>query len=328
MKPALNSVYAPTSIETPEPPRCILNCNTRRDIVLKLNIAPVRQNRCFSRIDALLDSGANTIFIDRKWARIRKILLLPLSNPIPVYNVDGTRNLAGDITHYAEIVIDFQGHQEKVVAEITDLGRHQMILGYTWLKHHNPDINWETGQVKMTRCPWTCRVLQGKSPLEQSIDMLDQNGLRTIHAIKKEQERSEVPKPDTRPEDLVPKTYHKYLKVFSKKESESMPVRKPWNHAIDMKDTFIPKKGRLIPLSPQEQKEVSDIIDDQTRKDYIRPSKSPQTSPMVFVPKKDGKKQMVQDYRYLNEHAVKNNYPLPLIRQLSEKLQGTKLFIA
>ena len=141
--------------------------------------------------------------------------------------MDGTHNLAGGITQYAEIVIDFQGHREKVVAEITDLGRHQMILGYTWLKHHGPDIDWETGQVKMTRCPWTCRVLQGMSPLEQSIDMLDQNGLRTIHAIKKEQEQSEVPKPDPRPEDLVPKVYHKYLKVFSKQEFERMPVHKP-----------------------------------------------------------------------------------------------------
>ena len=178
----------------------------------------------------------------------------------------------------------------------------------------------------MTRCPWTCRVLQGKSPLEQSINALDQNGLRTIHAIKREQERSEVHKPDQKPEDLVPKAYHKYLKVFSKKESEYMPVRKPWDHAIDMKDIFVPKKGRLILLSPQEQKEVSDFIDDQTRKEYIRPSKSPQTSPVFFVPKKDGKKWMVQDYRYLNKHTVKNNYPLPLIRQLSEKLQGAKLF--
>ena len=292
-KPALNSVYTPTPIETPEPLRHILNCNTHRDIVLKLNIAPVRQNRCFSRIEALLDSGANIEFIDRKWARIRKILLLLLLNPILVYNVDETCNSAGDITHYAEIVIDFQGHREKVVAEITNLGRHQMILGYMWLKHHNPDINWETGQVRMTHSPWTCKVLQGKSPLEQSIDALDQNSLRTIYAIKKEQERSEAPKPDPRPEDLVPKAYHKYLKVFSKKESECMPIRKPWDHTIDMKDTFVPKKGRLIPLSPQEQKEISDFIDDQTRKGYIRLSKSPQISPMFFVPKKDGKKQMV-----------------------------------
>ena len=136
-----------------------------------------------------------------------------------------------------------------------------------------------------------------------------------------------MPKPDPRPEDLVPKAYHQYLKVFSKKESERMQVSKPWDHAIDMKDTFTPKKGRLIPLSPQEQKEVSDFIDNQTKKGYIRPSKSPQTSPVFFfISKKDGKKCMVQDYRYLNEHTVKNNYLLPLIWQLSKRLQGAKLF--
>ena len=38
---------------------------------------------------------------------------------------------------------------------------------------------------------------------------------------------------------------------------------------------------------------------DQLKKGYIRPSKSPQTSPVFFMPKKDGKKRMVQDYQYL-----------------------------
>ena len=125
---------------------------------------------------------------------------------------------------------------------------------------------------------------------------------------------------------LVPKEYHHYLKVFSKEESERMPIRKPWDHTIELKDTFKPKKGRLIPLSCEEQEEVSAFIDDQLKKGYIRPSKSEQTSPMFFIPKKDGKKKMVQDYCYLNEHMVKNNYPLPLIMQLVDKLQGTKMF--
>ena len=62
------------------------------------------------------------------------------------------------------------------------------------------------------------------------------------------------------------------------------------------------------------------------KKGYIRPSKSPQTSPVFFVPKKDSKKHMVQDYRYLNKFTVKNNYPLLLIGQLVDKLQGAKLF--
>ena len=143
-----------------------------------------------------------------------------------------------------------------------------------------------------------------------------------IHALEAQQEK---PKEKT-PEELVPKEYHKFLKVFSKKESKHMPLRKPWDHAIDLKDTFKPKKGHIIPLSPAEQEEITAFLDDQLKKGYIHPSKSPQTSPVFFVPKKDGKKQMVQDYQYLNKHTVKNNYPLPLIVQLMDKLQGAKLF--
>jgi len=106
-----------------------------------------------------------------------------------------------------------------------------------------------------------------------------------------------------------------------------MPLRKLWDHGIDLRDDFPPKKGRLIPLLVDEQKEVEDFVDDQLAKGYIRPSISPQTSPVFFVPKKDGKKRMVQDYRYLNEWTVKNNYPLPLISQLVDKLKGCKLFM-
>ena len=91
-------------------------------------------------------------------------------------------------------------------------------------------------------------------------------------------------------EELVPKEYHKYLKVFSKEELERMLIRKPWDHAIELKDTFKPKKGRLIPLSHEEQEEVSVFIDDQLQKEYIQPSKSKQISPIFFVPKKNRKK--------------------------------------
>jgi hypothetical protein len=50
--------------------------------------------------------------------------------------------------------------------------------------------------------------------------------------------------------------------VLSKKKSKRMPIRKPWDHTIDLKDMFKSKKGQLIPLSPEEQKKVSDFIDD------------------------------------------------------------------
>jgi len=62
------------------------------------------------------------------------------------------------------------------------------------------------------------------------------------------------------------------------------------------------------------------------RKGYIRPSKSPQTALVFFVGKKNGKKRMVQDYKYLNEWTIKNNYPLSLISDVVENIGMKKVF--
>ena len=62
------------------------------------------------------------------------------------------------------------------------------------------------------------------------------------------------------------------------------------------------------------------------RKGYIRPLKSPQTSLVFFVLKKDGKKRMVQDHRYLNSWTIKNNDLLPLILDLIDSIGKKKVF--
>ena len=98
-----------------------------------------------------------------------KLPLIPLSNHVPVYNVDRTQNTARSITYCAKIIIQFQGHCEKVTAEVTNLGKNQMILDYTWLSHHNPKIDWTIGIVKMTWCPWTCHTMKGKPPFARQI---------------------------------------------------------------------------------------------------------------------------------------------------------------
>ena len=63
------------------------------------------------------------------------------------------------------------------------------------------------------------------------------------------------------------------------------------------------------------------------RKGYIRLLKSPQTSLVFFVPKKDEKKRIVQDYQYLNSWMIKNNYPLPLISDLIDSIGKKKVFM-
>ena len=79
-------------------------------------------------------------------------------------------------------------------------------------------------------------------------------------------------------------------------------------------------------MSKDKRKEVQSFIEDQLRKRYIKPTKSPQTSPVFFVGKKNRKKRMVMDYRSLNNQTVKNNYPLLLIIELIDNIGGKKVF--
>ena len=105
-----------------------------------------------------------------------------------------------------------------------------------------------------------------------------------------------------------------------------MPTRKLWDHAIDVKEGFVPQKGKVYLLSREEREEVREFIKEQLRKGYIQLLKSPQIALVFFVGKKDGKKRMVQDYQYLNEWTIKNNYPLPLISDVLENIGTKKLF--
>ena len=106
-------------------------------------------------------------------------------------------------------------------------------------------------------------------------------------------EEEEAAKSETEAKKLVPEKFHEWIKVFGKKQSERMPTRKLWDHAIDVKEGFMPWKEKVYPLLREEREEVREFVKEQLRKGYIRPSKSPQTAPVFFVEKKDGKKRMV-----------------------------------
>jgi len=70
-------------------------------------------------------------------------------------------------------------------------------------------------------------------------------------------------------EDMVPNRFHKYLSVFKKRESECLPLQKPWDHTIETKSGFQLKKSKVYALSQKEQEEVDDFINEQLRKGYI-----------------------------------------------------------
>jgi hypothetical protein len=110
---------------------------------------------------ALIDCGATGCFIDIEWAKLNNVPTHPLSKPIPVYNVNSTANGAGTITDIANMILHYKHHSECTQLAVTRLGKQSLILGYNWLQNHNLEINWQTKDVKMSRCPLqcsTCRV--------------------------------------------------------------------------------------------------------------------------------------------------------------------------
>jgi hypothetical protein len=110
---------------------------------------------------ALIDCGATGCFIDIEWAKLNNIPTRPLTKPIPIYNVDGTTNDTSAITDIADVVLCYKNHSECTQLVVTHLGKQSLILGYNWLCNHSPEFNWQTKDVKMSRCPVqcsTCRV--------------------------------------------------------------------------------------------------------------------------------------------------------------------------
>nr|GFC49956.1 putative reverse transcriptase domain-containing protein [Tanacetum cinerariifolium] len=75
-------------------------------------------------------------------------------------------------------------------------------------------------------------------------------------------------------------------------------------------------------LAPSEMKELAKQLQELSDKGFIRQSSSPWGAPMLFVKKKDGSFRMCIDYRELNKLTIKNRYPLPMIDDLFDQLQG------
>jgi len=107
-------------------------------------------------VKALLDYGATGSFIDRDFVRSKGMNTRTLSWNISVFNIDGSPNEAGQITEVVDVVLRYKTHSERMLLAVSRLGKQSLILGYDWLKDHNPKIDWEKGEVEMTRCSLRC----------------------------------------------------------------------------------------------------------------------------------------------------------------------------
>jgi len=104
-------------------------------------------------VEVLLDSRATELVISLEFSRKQKFKFEKIERPIYVKNIDSSFNKEGPIKHTVEVNIYYQGHRERMEINIIGGQKWSVILEMPWLAHHNPEIDWKTEEVKMTRCP-------------------------------------------------------------------------------------------------------------------------------------------------------------------------------
>ena len=244
------------------------------------------QNTREVQSEALLDSGAYSCFIHYRFAQEHNLVLRKLKNEVRVFNADATENRKGRITHYTRCLMRIGNHLSWQSFLVTDIGRQDLIVGISFLREHNPEIDWSAGQIEFKRCSASCahkrppvqeeelRSLQLPRMEEVAKDQLGDLGPEDwgdrnqfIHWVnfsedpdaRQVKERLNDKAEDKKELDReywsqhVPKQYHQYGDVFSKVASDRMPKRKPYDHAIELvPGATLPKPAKLYPLSPEE----------------------------------------------------------------------------
>ena len=100
--------------------------------------------------------------MDKKTIAKHKFRLQKLERPVRVKNIDGIYNSGRAITYQVEVNVYYKSYVERMRIDICDLERTEVILGMPWLAAHDLEINWETGEVKMTRCLPLCSRVKTK----------------------------------------------------------------------------------------------------------------------------------------------------------------------
>ena len=116
-----------------------------------------------------------------------------------------------------------------------------------------------------------------------------------------------------------------YPDVFPE-ELPGMPPDRDIEFLIELSPGTGPISKRPYRMVTNDLEEIKKQIKELLEKGYIRPSSSRWGALVLLVEKKDGSSRMVVDYSALNKVTIKNKYPLPMINDLFDQLQGAKVF--
>jgi len=128
---------------------------TLREVTVKIGLEWIDTQEGVT-VEVLLDSRMTGLVMSSEFARKQRFKLKKLERPMNVRNMDESLNKEGPIEHMVEMNIYYQGYRERTEIDMIRGQKWTVILEMLWLACHNPEIDWRTGEVKMTMCPEKC----------------------------------------------------------------------------------------------------------------------------------------------------------------------------
>ena len=188
-----------------------------------------------------MDSGATDNFISNKLLKRLKIGKLQLKNPKTIWNINGTHNKAGTIRECVNLLVRVGNRKHEMRFLITDLGEDEIDLGYPGLAAFQLCINWKDAMMDEEEQPLVIRTLDPS--LDKEVACIHNAWIHCAEDLTEPGEEVFVRKLDNeqigkaststqlvakaKPQEektwdqIVPPQYHKWRKVFSKKEAVS-----------------------------------------------------------------------------------------------------------
>ena len=216
---------------------------------------------------ALVDCGATNNFIDISLVPRLRSAIRRLPQPLTAYNVDGTTNHHGTIKFSITATVYLSNYREKVTFLVTSLGSPRVILGITWLKKANPQIDWSCNTLTP---PDAVAPLRESPPgqVEDKEDQFPQHlGKITLSTQLAQQELPKSPQ--------IPSWLSEFKDVFSEKMFSTLPPHRSFDHTIELKPSFVPKIAKIYPLNPKEKEACETFVKENLQTGRIIPSKSP-----------------------------------------------------
>jgi len=269
-----------------------------------------------------------------------KLTTHTLKEPRYVYNVDGSNNKAGQITHSCQLELTYGGKNMKQQSFISDLGQDQALLGYPFLREFNPQVNWTQGKLHEAKgiivqqniyAPKrniACEIIRIQHEAIKQVGPLKpgktiymrQTTFATQWAVAAEKGKQKEPQ--------IPEEYEQHKIVFSEEAAKRFPPSCDEN----MKIKFIPGAPtnldcKVYPLNHNKLNWMIKRIGEELDMGYIKEGDSPIVSPTFTVPKKQpGQFQMVVDYHKVNDMTIKDHYTMANAETELDKLKSKKIF--